>query len=79
MVGGAFPGADHYTSLSIAEQYYRTVCDGRKRVLDREEVHNDLGSWMVDSITEGWVRKLRTVDDQCVEVENGQGPIYNWM
>ncbi|KAM5542589.1 hypothetical protein V8D89_003550 [Ganoderma adspersum] len=78
IVGGAFPGP-HHASLAIAEQYYHTACNGRKRVLDREEVHKDIGSWMVEPVTEAWIRKLGTVDDQCVEVDQGQGPIYNWV
>ena len=78
IVGGAFP-SPHHAPLSIAEQYYHTVCDGHKRVLDREEVHKDIGSWMVEPVTEAWIRKLGTVNDQCVEVDQGQGPIYNWV
>ncbi|KAI1788493.1 hypothetical protein LXA43DRAFT_974821 [Ganoderma leucocontextum] len=78
MVGGAFP-VSQQSPLAVAEEYYRTICQGRKRVLDREEVHKDIGSWMVDPITKGWVGKLASVDDQCVEVEHGQGPIYNWI
>ncbi|KAI1792658.1 hypothetical protein LXA43DRAFT_886925 [Ganoderma leucocontextum] len=79
IVGGAFPAGQH-APLAIAEQYYHAICDGRKRVLNREEVHKDIESSMVDPITKGWVRELSTIDDQCVEVAHGKdGGIYTWV
>ena len=79
IVGGAFPDGEH-APLAIAEEYYRTICEGRKRVLDREEIHKEIASSMVDPITKGWVQKLSTVDDQCVEAAPGRdGGIYTWM
>ncbi|TBU29051.1 hypothetical protein BD311DRAFT_837218 [Dichomitus squalens] len=78
LVGGAFPPGQH-APLAIAEEYYRTVCEGRKVVLDRDEMDKKARSWMVEPITTAWLEKLSTVDDQCVEVAQGQGPIYNWI
>ena len=34
---------------------------------------------MVEPITRAWLEKLSTVDDQCVEVREGQEPIFNWV
>ncbi len=79
IVGEAFPEG-HYAPLASAEQYFHSICDSRKHILNPDEVQKDIGSSMVDPITKGWVRKLSTIDDQCVEVVNGEnGGIYSWV
>ena len=47
-------------------------------MIPRAEVHDHLPSWYVSDITKGWLDKLSTVDDQCVEVAGGDPP-YNWL
>ncbi|KAI0695426.1 hypothetical protein C8T65DRAFT_584301 [Cerioporus squamosus] len=77
IVGAPFPPGQH-APPAIAEQYWHTVCDGRTVSIDREGVHKDIGSWMIEPVTKAWVAKLADVDDQCVAVSDGSA-IYDWV
>lgn len=77
IVGAPFPPSQH-APPAIAEQYWHAVCDGRTTSIDREGVHKEIGSWMVEPITRAWVGKLAAIDDQCVAVSDGAS-VYDWL
>ncbi|KAI0781336.1 hypothetical protein BD413DRAFT_464016 [Trametes elegans] len=78
IVGGEFPPGDNHP-LAVSEEYWYHACGQSKRVFPREEVHEHLPSWYAHDITEGWIEKMKTVDDQCVEVAAEEGQLYNWV
>ncbi|KAI0373311.1 hypothetical protein BV20DRAFT_989987 [Pilatotrama ljubarskyi] len=78
IVGGPWPAEEH-APLAVSEEYWHHVCGDRKRVIPREEVHEHLPSWYASAVTNGWVEKLATVDDQCVEAGAEGGQLYNWV
>ncbi|KAJ8468278.1 hypothetical protein ONZ51_g9748 [Trametes cubensis] len=78
IVGAPWPAGDP-APLAISEEYWHHVCGAKRRVIPRAEVHDHLPSWYVSDITKGWLDKLSTVDDQCVEAGSDGGPPYNWV
>ncbi|KAI0747642.1 hypothetical protein C8Q80DRAFT_1120344 [Daedaleopsis nitida] len=78
IVGGAFPPGLH-SPPAIAEQYYREICTGRIKYLNRDEVHKNLPARNMDATSKRWVATLGALDDPCVEVTSDPGAPFDWV
>ncbi|OSC97609.1 hypothetical protein PYCCODRAFT_1376756 [Trametes coccinea BRFM310] len=77
MIGEPWPEGDP-APLSVSEEYFYHACPER-RVVPHNDVHDHLPSWFAADITKGWLDKLNSLDDQCVEAGADGGPPFNWV
>ncbi|KAI0668526.1 hypothetical protein C8Q78DRAFT_1098866 [Trametes maxima] len=78
IAGGTFPPGDP-SPLAISEEYWHATCEHRKRIILRGEVHGNLSSWYTSAIVDGWVQKLDSIEEPCVEAGSDGGALFDWM
>ena len=77
-MGDPYPPGDS-APLSVSRTYYEKLCPN-PTVIIREAVHDHLQSENnAKQITDGWVSKLHSTEDPCVQSALESGQLFNYM
>lgn len=76
LVGGEWPAGDK-TPLSVKVEYFNHVCP-KKVGLHFEDINGDQGRpTKAHEVTERWTKRLKSLDDPCVESVYEMLYVYN--
>ncbi|KAH9934094.1 uncharacterized protein BXZ73DRAFT_46087 [Epithele typhae] len=83
IVRGYFTGdplpAGNHAPQAVSREYYQKLCP-KPKVYIREDVHDHISSENnAKQITDGWVAKLKSTEDPCVQTALGSGQLFNYM